>query len=106
MGHQHVMSNFAQRLNALYHLLTAGMFDKALVNSENLRDNCGSRTCWILKEHALIISTVLAALLGTAFGFAIRQAYPSETALTWIGVISSLNRFFFRSFQIKYFART
>ena len=47
--------------------------------------SCASKVCRILKSHVLIISTVTAAFLGFGFGFAIRQAHPSQNALIWIG---------------------
>ena len=63
------------------------MFQKAPINAEtpNGGRSCGSRLCGILKQHALILSTVAGAVLGTGFGFGIREADPSKTALTWIG---------------------
>lgn len=38
-----------------------------------------------IKKHALIISTVLAAIIGFGFGVAIRQAHPSKNVLIWLG---------------------
>lgn len=68
------------------------MFQKAPINAEtpNGGRSCGSRLCGILKQHALILSTVAGAVLGTGFGFGIREADPSKTALTWIGLPGEL----------------
>lgn len=62
----------------------------APVYMDNRPARCTSGVGRILKQHALIISTVIGALAGTGFGFGIRETHPSEAALVWIGLPGEL----------------
>ena len=66
------------------------------------RSRCTNRVCRVLRQHALIISTAIGALLGTAFGFGIREARPSEVALIWIGWLDVINSFAHLHFKLTF----